>query len=281
MSKDCLSGCKIKIFALMSNFINYLNSTVHYITFGSGDELLFAFHGYGKNAESLQVLEPSLEKKYTVISVDIFFHGLSKWEEGRRFTPEDLRNIILQFCDELGYNGRFSVLGYSIGARYLQCVLGQLPERINTLWVLAGDGLAGYSLYNIATRTVLGKRIFRSFIAFPWPIFLAFKTLKALKMVEPNVYSFVQRKVDTKDKRLDLYRRWLSMAYLQIPASRFIKLCNQYDIQVNFIYGKHDNVTPYKAIIPLTKKLEHKNCQVIDEGHGLISAKLNEVIKLL
>src|SRR3569833_2382128 len=75
---------------MQSRFIPYNNSSIHYCVYGSGDKLVFCFHGYGEQAESFAFLESSLGKTHTLIAIDMPFHGETQWLEGLLFSPAHL-----------------------------------------------------------------------------------------------------------------------------------------------------------------------------------------------
>ncbi len=55
---------------------------------------LFCFHGYGETAETFAMLENRLGADYTIIALDMPFHGQTQWHEGLLFTGEDLLEIM-------------------------------------------------------------------------------------------------------------------------------------------------------------------------------------------
>ncbi len=55
---------------------------------GKGASLLFCFHGYGESSGSFGFLEGALARQFTIIAIDLPFHGQTEWREtgprGRR-----------------------------------------------------------------------------------------------------------------------------------------------------------------------------------------------------
>jgi pimeloyl-ACP methyl ester carboxylesterase len=77
-----------------SIFLTYKSSRVHYLKGGGGKRLLFCLHGYGESSGSFVFLEAPLGGEFTLIAIDLPFHGKTDWKEGRGFLPEDLLAII-------------------------------------------------------------------------------------------------------------------------------------------------------------------------------------------
>jgi pimeloyl-ACP methyl ester carboxylesterase len=103
------------LFSLERHFITYKNSKVHYCKFGSGCRLLFCFHGYGEEGNTFYPLEKRMGKDYTLIAVDLPFHGATLWHDGLLFTPQDLLEVLALITQEPGKP--FNLLGYSMGGR--------------------------------------------------------------------------------------------------------------------------------------------------------------------
>ena len=86
----------------MNNFISHNGFNWEYEKFGSGKEILLAFHGFGNHSSDFRILERSLGKKYTIISFNLPYHGASYIDESRAdktISKEDLKKLFL-FCIE-------------------------------------------------------------------------------------------------------------------------------------------------------------------------------------
>ena len=59
--------------------IVYRNTAIHYLSMGSGKQILIALHGYGDNAALYKVLLPSLGNRYTIYAIDLPYHGRTRW----------------------------------------------------------------------------------------------------------------------------------------------------------------------------------------------------------
>ena len=73
--------------------IHYKNSEIHYYLFGNGPQTVVCLHGYGESGHAFGFLDTNATDLYTFYSIDLPFHGESKWKEGLNFSPEDILNI--------------------------------------------------------------------------------------------------------------------------------------------------------------------------------------------
>ena len=101
-----------------SVFLTYKSSLIHYRKGGEGKRLLFCFHGYGESSESFAFLETPLDREFTLVAIDLPFHGKTDWREGLYLDPKDLLAIIRQIGTGLpGANQPWWLMGYSMGGR--------------------------------------------------------------------------------------------------------------------------------------------------------------------
>ena len=66
-----------------SHFIRSGDQNLHYLQYGNGPRLLLAFHGYGHDATSFEVLIPFLQERYTILCIDLPHHGQTDWASGK------------------------------------------------------------------------------------------------------------------------------------------------------------------------------------------------------
>ncbi len=64
-----------------SIYLHGPHGRIHTYRFGAGPELLIAIHGFSDRARMFTVLEPALAGKYTVVAIDLPFHGQTEWQK--------------------------------------------------------------------------------------------------------------------------------------------------------------------------------------------------------
>ncbi len=255
----------------MQHTISYKNSTIAYQLFGTGKETLLAFHGYGKEASSLAILAYHVGSKYTIVSVDVFFHGDSVWAETQAPAIDDWQAIINILLEAVGSPPKFSVYGYSIGGQVATCTAWLFAEKINTLWLMAATGIGNDGFYYMAVNTSLGNQLFKTFIKKPKLITHPLHWLTVLKIVPKNLEAFVQRKIDTLEKRELLYQRWNVLKNFGVYTDKLKKQLNANKSNVLLVYGKTDAVVNYKAAKRFAKGINNIALLLPDIGHHLIT----------
>ena len=117
-----------------SHFLQCHSHRIHYLKFGSGEKLLFCFHGFGENANTFSVLKCSLEKKFTVISIDLPLHGLTEWNE-KYFDKNSLKEILIQLLNE-NNKEKCSLMGFSMGGKMVIGAMSQIPESVEEIFLM-------------------------------------------------------------------------------------------------------------------------------------------------
>jgi pimeloyl-ACP methyl ester carboxylesterase len=124
---------------MKSIFFDHPSGKIHCLQFGTGPELLIALHGFSDRARMFAVLEPALSARYTVVAIDWPFHGQTEWSP-RTFSKQDLLGIIQMVVAAHGAT-RFSLMGFSFGARLAQALLPDIYPQLNKLYLLSPDGV--------------------------------------------------------------------------------------------------------------------------------------------
>lgn len=265
----------------MEKLFHWRNSSINYTEFGSGSETLICFHGYGQDCTVFSVLEPSLGKKYRLVSVDLPFQGKTIWGEKEKLNNELLADLMSRFLKHVSATDRISLLGYSIGGNYALGFAVAYKENINDLWLIAADGLKRKPAFNFITKTRLGQWIFKQFILSPGWFFSTAKIVKQLGLVNKKSLKFYKSTVDTISKRQELFDRWSSTANISPGVKKSInEICNS-EISARLIYGRKDSVISYKSALRFKSLVPNSQVKIVDKGHRLLVNETNEVIEEL
>jgi pimeloyl-ACP methyl ester carboxylesterase len=257
----------------LPHLIKYLHSTVSYQVFGNGPQLLLAFPGYGKEATSLQILGNYFSDKFTIISIDVFFHGQSVWKGDKPPEERDWRAIIQEILKENGNPQTFSIFGYSIGGRVATYTAYLFSDRITTLWLTAATGIGHDGFYKFAVNTRLGNALFKHFVKKPRVVF------GLISMLGETLQGFIKRKIDTFEKRDILYKRWQVLKNFNAPTKLLKAQLIENDTHVLLVYGKKDTVVSYKTAKQFAKGLDNVNLLLPDAGHHLFDDKTMEWVR--
>ena len=105
---------------------------IHREIFGQGQPLVM-IHGWSMHTGIWRGFARQLAKQWQVICLDLPGHGRSENVE-----PFDLPTISAALFDAIPVN-RFSLLGWSLGATIALDMAASRPERVKSLYLLAGN----------------------------------------------------------------------------------------------------------------------------------------------
>ena len=266
--------------ARISGFYPLGRSRIHYILWGTGDRVLLCFHGYGESADSFAFLEEAVGEQFTILALDLPFHGKTEWRDGLFLDPRDLVTILQGIIS--GLPGRLPdwwLLGYSMGGRVALQLLELVPEKVRRLVLLATDGLQMNPWYWLVTQTGPGNRLFHWTMKRPAWLFFLLRTGHALRLVNPSIYKFTAHYVDDERVRGNLYARWTTMRGFRPRLSKTGVLIRQHRIPVALLFGNYDRIIRWQR----GERFRRRNtpfCQLVllPAGHQLLQPKFLEVI---
>jgi pimeloyl-ACP methyl ester carboxylesterase len=256
--------------------LSYKNSEVSYYRFGSGPSIAICFHGFGEDGRLYSFLEKYAGKEYTFYSLDLPFHGKTKWNEGLLFTHQDLVQIIREIVEQNNSKSensalQFSILGFSLGGRIALSFYQAQPESIKKIILLAPDGLKVNFWYWFATQTSIGNRIFIFSMRHPGWFFGFLKVVNNLGFVNASVFKFVNYYIGNEQARQLLYQRWTTLRKLKPDLIKIKTYIRKHKTPTRLIYGKYDRI-----ILPIRGKEFQKGIEefctltVIDSGHQVV-----------
>jgi pimeloyl-ACP methyl ester carboxylesterase len=266
---------------MADHFIAFRTSRFHYSSWGTGTRILFAFHGYGESAASFGFLEAALGRDFTIIALDMPFHGQTEWKEKELYLhPGDLAALLNEITTSLSGRDRdWWLLGYSMGGRIALQLLELESGRVARLVLLAPDGLYVNPWYWLATRTVAGNRLFRWTMKRPAWIFLLLRTGNRLRLVNPSLFKFAVHYIDDIPVRQALYTRWTTMRGFRPRLGDIADRIRERKIPVVLLYGSHDRIIPSRRGGKFLKRIApYGRLELLDSGHQVLQAKFTEVI---
>jgi len=263
------------------NFITFRSSRLHYSCWGTGDRILFAFHGYGEAATSFAFLAEAVGRDLTIVALDMPFHGETDWKEPELFfNPHDLMALLAAIAS--GFPGKelgWWLLGYSMGGRVALQLLELAPERVERLVLLAPDGLFVNPWYWLATRTVAGNRFFRWTMKNPGWLFLLLRTGNRLGLVNPSLFKFAAHYIDDDAARQALYTRWTVMRGFRPRLGLIAGSIRERQTPVVLLYGSYDRVIrPARGKRFRLRIAPNAQLTLLPAGHQLLQPKFMEVI---
>jgi len=269
---------------MISSAISYKDSVIYYLKSGWGERILFLFHGYGESAGSFEMLAEKLTDRFTIIAVDLPFHGRTAWNEGSPVKPQEFVDIMDAIAGKESKRlSPWLICGYSMGGRIALTILQLVPERIRHLILLAPDGLKSNGWYWLATHTFLGNRLFKFTMHHPAWFMGVLKTGKRFNLVNQSIYKFSISYLQDARVRMDLYQRWTGLKDFRPSIGKIKKMLMKENIPVDLIYGRFDRIIRYEQADKVRSGIENRTrVTILDAGHQLIHPKtLDAIVKII
>ncbi|ALD21655.1 alpha/beta fold hydrolase [Hymenobacter sp. DG25A] len=245
-----------------------MKTQLHYQRYGTGPRAILAFHGYGQGEGHWRNLIAALDPGVTVYAFDLFYHGRSRLARpDAPLTKKRLGEVMDDFLREQQLT-RYGLLAFSMGAKFALTLLENHPEQVEKIWLIAPDGLQRQFWYKLATspavmRGMLGRAVLR-----PQRLLGLLDTLAQRRLVNTGLVRFAQWQLDSREKRLRVYRSWTGFRNLTFDLTHLRRLLNQHQIPITFFLGQHDRVIPYAGLQPFISGLQHAHTVVLNAGHA-------------
>lgn len=217
-------------------------------------------------------LARTVQSQYTAFAFDLFFHGASTWQNSRPLTRRRWRELVAAFLQQQGIE-KFSVLGFSMGARFALATARAFPTQVREVFLLAPDGLKLNPWYALAVYPWPTRWLFRQLtLRGSWFDRLA-AFLQQRGWVHFSLLRFAQYQMNTPERRARVYFSWITFRRLMFSSRRMATLFNKHDIRVTLIVGIHDPVIPPSYVEEFARRLKHVTLHELECGHhNLISA---------
>jgi pimeloyl-ACP methyl ester carboxylesterase len=261
----------------------YKSFVLEYGIFGSGNETILCFHGFGRKWEDFELFTSLLKPNQRLVSINLFAHHGSVFPEERIDNQPLLLNewdeLLSAFLDELHVD-RFHLLGYSMGGRICLVTMNLMPDRVKSVLLIATDGLKINAMYKFASGTVLGKYLYRKLIDNPKPLFWVADVLHKLKILHPKLHRFTHVHLDTREKRLLVHDAWLIYRNFFPDLHKTAAIIKGRPIPFHMIFGKYDSVIRPELGEKFCRILgDMKYMSVISSGHRLLNDQLLDYIR--
>jgi pimeloyl-ACP methyl ester carboxylesterase len=260
---------------LQKHFEVYKETEICFDFKGSGPSVIVCLHGFGENMDSFTFLSNTLGKQYTLLCIDLPFHGATKWRKELLFKPSELLQIIEQILERSGFGAKhtFSFLGYSLGGRIALQLLQMIPERIDRIVLIAPDGLRVNFWYWLGTQTYIGNKLFYATMQHPEWFFAMTNFAYKIGFLNKSIIKFLHYYLDDKEARLMLYKRWTTLCKFRPNLPQVRKNITEHKIPVRFIFGSYDRIILDKRSDAFKKDTENVKILVLNAGHQLLKEK--------
>ncbi|MCB9187230.1 MAG: alpha/beta hydrolase [Flavobacteriales bacterium] len=239
-----------------------------------GDEVWLTFHGYGQEAEVMQHFMKTFRPNARVLSFDLPLHGKTVSDKQRPLSVKDLIELQEKVLQETGAK-KCSVLGFSLGGKLVLKMVELVPTKLESIVLIAPDGLKTNPLYWFVTHTLIGKWLFQLMILFPQPLLGISKLLAITQLMNPKIHDFVSSQMSTKAKRQKVLDSWMMFRDITPSLNLLRTIISDHELRPYLVFGTKDRVIHPK----LAKKLSRNNCRtadviMLDAGHNLTTKEI-------
>lgn len=246
----------------------YKNNSISYLRFGTGQQLLFCFHGFGDRAVIWCNLEKKLGKQFTFIALDMPFHGQTNWRE-EKMQMTDFQSIINELL-HIEKAEKFSLAGFSFGVRIVQQLLFSHAQQIDNLLLFAPDGMGTKGLTYATLLPIFARRALRFLLKKPDKIIQLVNWLHKKKWVGQPVYWFFSQNIGDARRRERIFFYWLSLDDFEVKLSIFKKKLQETQVPTQIFLGKNDEITPLSIGTYLTADAPNVQLHLIESGHQIM-----------
>jgi pimeloyl-ACP methyl ester carboxylesterase len=174
---------------------------------------------------------------------------------------------------------RFSVLGFSLGARFAICSAIELGQRCDHLFLVAPDAVYKTPWFRLATS--FGCRwVFKYFMFHPAQMDTLIKLAVKFRLVSRYMGDFVEKELGKADNRKRVYISWNHFKPLGYSKARLQKAFSQAPYQLTIILGKKDIVIPPEKVLPILHGCDFHLILLDKKHHQMVRAEVaQEVIR--
>ena len=246
---------------------------MHTHRFGNGPELLIAFHGFGDRGRLFAALAPFLGNYYTIVAPDLPFHGETQWSR-KTFSKEDLRQLICTILEQEGKT-RFSLMGYSFGARLAMAMTPDLLASLNKLYLLAPEGFNTKGTKTATRIPMWSRRLLHKVLEKPKLFLVPLRVGRRLGMVPKLTYGFLDANLSNRERLLRTFGYWYALDAFLINPEKIRDLWLSSNLPVDVYIGNRDVIVPIEPLQQLTKGIPNvRLCVLEGEGHRVVGAAL-------
>jgi len=261
----------------MASFLSYKGFRWEYETFGEGPDLMLAFHGFGNRASDFRVFAPALEKRFTILSFDLPFHGQSGPESGRKDATVSSRDLagLAEAAAALTGHRRFSLMGYSLGGKIALQLVQSIPERIDTVLLFAPDGLKVGLTNAFVARSVIGQMLYRRVMRDPVWFFRRLQLMHAAGIVDTKIHDFIRESLSTPVRREMVWNVWRCFRDIRPSAQQVRLAVEQHPIRMHLFFGAYDKIIPPSIGKSFVRELKQPGAlHIVESGHQLVREKI-------
>lgn len=259
-------------------FLKTILGNLAYQKHGEGDKVYLFFHGFGQNMQAFDDFLSLRKKTDTYILFDLFYHGQSSWKSiNHKLTKQIWKDIIQQLMEKERFE-KFHLVGYSMGGKFSLATYELFPEQVQSLLLIAPDGIKTGFWYNMATFPGILNQTFKHVVFHPKRFFKTMKVLKKLGILQKSLIKFVKSQMKTRTMRAQLYFTWIVFKPIQPSLEKIIPSILKYQTPITLVTGKFDKLVTVENLKKFSSKIPHLKIIELESGHNSLIEKTEKYL---
>lgn len=269
----------------MSHFFETKHIIWHYEIHGSGTKLLLAFHGFNRSASDFHSFARHLAGTYTIVAIDLIFHGKSRLRNPTKGSlptlhDNDLLELQNHFLKSFGVQSCI-LMGYSFGGRLAMKIAELNGKTVDLLCLIASDALKWNPGYTFAARTMLGRSLFLLMARYPASIFALMNFMGKVGLFHPKAVDFYKNQISNEQVRYRVYNVWVAHRRLVPDIRKVARQVVAHNITLRLFFGSYDKIIPAKMGSKLCRLSQpFANVHILEAGHRVFE-KSQEISTIL
>ncbi|MGL1888577.1 MAG: alpha/beta hydrolase [Reichenbachiella sp.] len=252
-------------------------AVIAYECYGHGNKALIAFHGFGESPKHFQFLKDEL-KNYTIYSISLFQHGHStRSVKARYLYTSEWKEIFSGLLSHLNIN-QFSLIAFSMGGRFAISTFHSFPKKVETMILIAPDGIVKRFWYEFATFPIGLRQLFHYLMSNPAPFFKVLTLLNHFKLINSSLVKFAKTQLDNSTHRMMVYNCWVDFKHFKVSPQDLAHTINSNQVNIRFIFGKKDRIIRASSHRSFFSKIDKPSLSILDHGHGNLVQQSKEII---
>lgn len=250
--------------------------SLNYQRIGSGAHAILAFHGFGRTSADFEFLTPSIADQYSFYSFDCFFHGSSKGPNDSHspLDPKEWSEFTHSFLQKMQHD-TVSFVAYSMGGRLALSIIENSDLKIDKVLLLAPDGIIRNPWYSFASRTFMGRRLFKCMRDSPGVFMSIARAFNKAGLLDRKMLDVAIYNTSSKNKREQLYSTWTFLGRIWPDLKQLEKVLMGSDLELKIVLGRYDAMIPPNNILKWSYLANNQDIVIIEEeGHRLVETVL-------
>jgi pimeloyl-ACP methyl ester carboxylesterase len=243
---------------------------------GRGERLIIALHGFAATGASFRPLAAALPPDCTLIAPDLPFHGQTAWAPPQ-FTLAHINQLLHYLWEKMGCRP-FALIGHSLGGRLAIACLPHQEGRVNSLYLLAPDGLDNpYGFWQDRLPVSVRKGL-QAMARHPRGIVRLATLLHRLRILDSFALRYVQHHLATPQHQERLFKTWQSLVYFTCTTKEMEACLSRNGVPVRCYFGNRDRLCRGETCQQLAEKLPNVRTYELDAGHQLIQPATENIV---